>query len=73
MEVATTVLGGLVIAFFSAGATKVFTGKNKVNEKTCLERRESCEHLNTVRLDAIQEKLIGIEKKIDRLNSLRAG
>lgn len=58
MTPAEIILGGICISVISGSIGSYFTSKGKVNCSTCSERRGACTEL-------INEKLSGLEKKLD--------
>jgi hypothetical protein len=56
MEVTIAILSGMVMCFVSFEVGNRLNGKNKVSEETCKERREACNNLICVKIDALHDK-----------------
>jgi hypothetical protein len=57
VEVTIAILSGLVLSFVTFEIGNRVNGKNKVSEDTCKERREACNNLVCVKIDALHDKL----------------
>ena len=63
-----TILGGLLLAFFTFELGYRITGKNKVSDDTCKERREACNALVCQKIDALHIEMVDIKTYVQNLN-----
>lgn len=63
-----TILGGLLLAFFTFELGYRITGKNKVSADTCKERREACNALVCQKIDALHIEMVDIKTYVQNLN-----
>lgn len=65
MDVATTILGGFMIAILSGIVGKAIGSSNNVKVLTCSERQLSCQKLVTEKIDHLTEKIDDLAKAIN--------
>ena len=65
MEPAVYILSGVVIALGSGVIGKGIGGKNKVKEKSCVERREACVGLVSVKIDNLTKVVEDLKNSVD--------
>ena len=66
MEIAVSVLGGIVIGLISGAIGKYIGSCGKVDEEYCGERRLACNTLLETKFKAVNEKLDTILDHMDR-------
>lgn len=64
-----TVLGGLVISVISGVVGKYLGNNNKVSTSNCLDHRDSCTKVMTVKFDNLNKKVDSIDNKLDKIIS----
>ena len=71
MDPITWILGGITVAAISSVVTNTVGSKNKVSDKICGERRESCSTLIHQDIQYVKDTVERIEKKVDGLNNAK--
>lgn len=66
MEPVTWIFGGITIAVVSGAVGKSFSNSNKVKEKTCVERRESCILLVSEKIDNLAREVSDLKDAVNK-------
>ena len=66
MEPVTTVMGGVVIAVISGAVGKTFGNSNRVKEKQCIERRNSCILLVSEKIDNLAKTVTDLKDAVNK-------
>lgn len=64
LDPATWIFGGITLSVVTGAITRVISTKDNVKERTCEERRKSCNNLMCEKLDNHTEKLDNQSKLI---------
>ena len=67
MEIAITILSGLLLSAVTFEIGNRLTGKNKVSEETCKERRENCNNIVCIKIDALHEEIKEMKDSVQNL------
>lgn len=63
-----TVLGGLLLSFFTFELGYRIIGRNKVSDDICKERRGACNALVCQKIDALHAEMVDIKTYVQNLN-----
>ena len=66
MEPVTIILGGMIVAIVSGTVGKSLSGYNKVRERSCTERRESCVLLISEKIDHLTDTVNNLKDVISK-------
>ena len=64
MDPTTAILGGVLVAFVSGAAGKLWGNNNKVKDKLCDERRHACSSLVIEKIDNLTVVVGDLKKEV---------